>query len=85
MRQWEQREFWENTGLAVHNLENNIDLQDYEMNGKPHQFFNLLELLVLTGRSFERKRDNSEQAGTPPENVRRLRDRDEEPIEELFS
>ena len=52
LSQDEQVSFWENKGFAIHYIENNIDLTDYTMGGKPTQFFNLLTLFPLTSDNF---------------------------------
>ena len=52
MSEAEQMELWTNVGMAIHNLENNIDLTQYELDGKPTQFFNLLSLFSLVEDDF---------------------------------
>ena len=57
----EQTHFWQNAGIAVHTIENNIDLTDRKMEGKPSQSFNLLRLIPLTSKKFVRRNDVNEE------------------------
>ena len=41
-------DYWSKSGIAIHTIENNIDLQDWSMNGKPNQFFNLIDVINLS-------------------------------------
>ena len=42
-------EFFVNAGLAIHDINNNIDLTDYSLGGKPTQNFDLLRLVNFYG------------------------------------
>ena len=55
-------EFWLNVGIAIYDINNNIDLTDYSLGGKPTQNFDLLRLDNFYGSRFQNHLHNTPNA-----------------------